>query len=89
MVTENNPPWSDWIEEEAIIQSDSPGLSRLSVYGIREVLYLGTSLGNHSLAFATTNGGLTSYFKFAPEQDLYYSLIQFYYSVLRSFLGEI
>jgi hypothetical protein len=60
MVRDNNTPWSDWIDEKAIIQPDSPGLSRLSGYGIRKVLYLGTSPGNHSLAVATTKGGLAS-----------------------------
>jgi hypothetical protein len=31
MVRDDNTPWSDWIEEEAIIQADSPSLSRLLV----------------------------------------------------------
>ncbi len=38
LVRDDNTPWSDWIEEEAIIQADSPGLLRLSGYGIRNVL---------------------------------------------------
>jgi len=60
LVRDNNTPWSDWIEEVAIIKPDGPGLLRLSGYGIREVLYLGTSPGNHSLAVVTTKGGLAS-----------------------------
>ncbi len=60
LVRDDNIPWSDWIRELAIIQPDSPGLSRLSGYEIRNVLYLGTSPGNHSLAVATTKGGLAS-----------------------------
>jgi len=60
LVRDNNTPWSDWIRELAIVQPDSPGLSRLSGYGIRNALYLGTSPGNHSLAVAATKGGLAS-----------------------------
>ena|SRR5438045_8577502 len=60
LVRDDNTPWSDWFREVAIVQPDSPGLSRLSGYGIRNALYLGTSPGNHSLAVATTNGGLAS-----------------------------
>src|SRR6266536_2294030 len=60
MVRDDNTSWSEWIEEDAIIQPDGPGLSRLSDYGIRNVLYLGTSPGNHSLAVAATKGGLAS-----------------------------
>ena len=60
LVRDNNTPWSDWFQEVAIVQPDSPGLSRLSGYGIRNALYLGTSPGNHSLAVAITKGGLTS-----------------------------
>ncbi len=51
---------SYWFEEVAIVQPDGPGLSRLSGYGIRNALYLGTSPGNHSLAVATTKVGLAS-----------------------------
>ena len=57
---DDNTPWSDWIEEVAMVQPDGPNLLRLSGCGIREVLYLGTSPGNHSLAVATTKGGLAS-----------------------------
>ena len=60
LVRDDNTPWSDWLQEEAIVQPNSPGLLRLSGYGIRNALYLGTSPGNHSLAVATTKGGLAS-----------------------------
>ena len=60
LVRDDNTPWSDWFQEVAIVQPDSPGLSRLSGYGIRNALYLGTSPGNQSLAVATTKGGLAS-----------------------------
>jgi hypothetical protein len=60
LVRDDNTPWSDWFREVAIVQPDGPGLSRLSGYGIRNALYLGTSPGNHSLAVATTKGGLAS-----------------------------
>ncbi|KIN01386.1 hypothetical protein OIDMADRAFT_180208 [Oidiodendron maius Zn] len=60
LVRDDNTPWSDWIEEVAIVKLNSPGLSRLSGYGIRNALYLGTSPGNHSLAVAATKSGLAS-----------------------------
>ena len=60
LVRDDNTAWSDWFEEVAMVQPDSPGLLRLSGCGIRNVLYLGTSPGNHSLPVATTKGGLTS-----------------------------
>lgn len=60
LVRDDNIPWSDWIEELAIVKPDSPGLLRLSGYGIRNAVYLGTSPGNHSLAVATTKSGLAS-----------------------------
>ena len=60
LVRDDNTPWSDWFREVAIVQPSRPGLSRLSGYGIRNALYLGTSPGNHSLAVATTKGGLAS-----------------------------
>jgi hypothetical protein len=60
LVRDDNTPWSDWFPELAIVQPDSPGLPRLSGYGIRNALYLGTGPGNHSLAVASTKGGLAS-----------------------------
>jgi hypothetical protein len=60
LVRDDDTPWSDWYPELAIVKPNSPGLSRLSGYGIRNALYLGTSLGNHSLAVATIKGGLAS-----------------------------
>jgi len=60
LVRDDNTAWSDWIREAAMVQPDTPGIWRLSGCGIRNVLYLGTSPGNHSLAVATTKGGLTS-----------------------------
>lgn len=47
LVRDDNTAWSDWFEEAAIVQPDSPGLLRLSGCGIRDVLYLGTSPGNN------------------------------------------
>src|SRR5580700_6139265 len=35
LVKYDNTPWTDWFQEVAIVQPDSPGLSRLSGYGIR------------------------------------------------------
>jgi hypothetical protein len=39
LVRDDNTPWSDWVEEVAIAKPDSPGLSRLSGYGIRNTVY--------------------------------------------------
>jgi hypothetical protein len=60
LVRDNNTPWSDWIDEVAIVRQVAPNLSRLSGAGIRNHLYLGTAPGNHRLAVAATKGGLTS-----------------------------
>jgi len=60
LVRDDNTPWSNWCEEYAIVKPNAPGLLRLSGCGIRKVFYLGTSPGNHSLAVATTKGGLAS-----------------------------
>src|ERR1700734_3134068 len=49
LVRDDDSPWSDWIDEVAIIRSASPGVSRLSGVMIRNVLYSGTAPGNHSL----------------------------------------
>jgi hypothetical protein len=62
LVRNDDSPWSDWIEEEAIVQPLHPGLSRLSGVGIRGALYIGTAPGNHFLAVAATKGGLNSLF---------------------------
>jgi hypothetical protein len=59
MVRDDNTPWSDWIEEVAVVQPDQ-GLPRLSGSGIRNALYMGTGPGNHVLAVATSKSGLTA-----------------------------
>jgi len=60
LVRDDNTPWSDWIDERALVRDLAPGLLRLSGAGIRGDLYIGTAPGNHRLAVATTRGGLTS-----------------------------
>jgi hypothetical protein len=60
LVRDDNMPWSDWIDEKAIVKQLVPGLLRLSGAGIRGNLYIGTAPGNHHLVVATTKGGLTS-----------------------------
>jgi hypothetical protein len=60
LVRDDNSPWSEWIEERAILQPLSPGVPRLSGVGIRRALYLATAPGNHFLAAAATKGGLAS-----------------------------
>jgi hypothetical protein len=60
LVRDDNSPWSDWIDERAIIKPASQGVPRLSGYGIRKVLYIGTAPGNHVLAVAAIKGGMTS-----------------------------
>jgi len=64
MVRDDGTPWSDWIEEKAIVQPDGLGLPSLSGYGIRDALYLGTSPRNHVLAVSATKGGLLRCFKY-------------------------
>ena len=60
LVKDDNMPWSDWIEEDAIVRQPHPHVSRLSGAGIRDALYIGTAPGNHLLAISATRGGLTS-----------------------------
>ena len=60
LVRDDDSPWSGWIDEEAIVRSAGPGVTRLSGVGIRDILYFGTAPGNHSLAVSATRGGLTS-----------------------------
>lgn len=62
LLRDDNSVWSDWIQKEAIVQPQRPGVPRLSGIGIRDVLHLGTAPGNHFLAVATTKGGLISLF---------------------------
>jgi hypothetical protein len=40
LVRDDNTPWGDWIDEAAIVRQPSPGVSRLSGVGIRNVLYI-------------------------------------------------
>jgi len=60
MVRNDCSPWSDWIDELAIVRPAAPGVPRLSGVAIRNFLYFGTAPGNHSLAVSATRGGLTS-----------------------------
>ncbi|KAI9767226.1 MAG: hypothetical protein M1840_005826 [Geoglossum simile] len=62
LVRDDNSPWSEWINEEAIVRPTAPGIPRLSGLGIRDVLYIATAPGNHFLAVSTTKGGLASLF---------------------------
>jgi hypothetical protein len=59
-VRDDNTPWGNWIDEEAIVKQPALGVSRLSGVGIRHHFYLGTAPGNHHLAVAATKGGLAS-----------------------------
>src|SRR5436305_9657036 len=47
LVRDDNTPWGDWIDEEAIVKQSGPGVPRLSGVGIRHHLYIGTAPGNH------------------------------------------
>jgi hypothetical protein len=47
LIRDDGSPWSNWIDEWAIVKPSVPGAPRLSGIGIREVLYLGTAPGNH------------------------------------------
>src|SRR2546421_7435169 len=60
LVRDDNTPWSDWIDERAIVRQPDPNVLRLSGVGIREVLFIGTAPGNHVLAVSATKGGLAS-----------------------------
>lgn len=60
MVRDDNTPWGDWMEETAIVRVRNPNVSRLSGRGIRAHLYFATAPGNHTVAVATTKGGLMS-----------------------------
>ena len=60
LLRDDNSPWSDWINERAVVKPASQGVPRLSGYGIRKALYIGTAPGNHVLAVAATKGGMTS-----------------------------
>jgi hypothetical protein len=73
LVRDDDSPWSNWINEWAIVKPSFPNVPRLSGVGIRGILYLpkgnvqrnsakstGTAPGNHLLAVAATKGGLTS-----------------------------
>jgi hypothetical protein len=60
LVRDDNTPWSDWIDEVAIVKQPVLNVPRLSGIGIRGILYIGTAPGNHLLAISATKGGLTS-----------------------------
>ena len=60
LAREDNTPWSDWIDEKALVKQSGPNMPRLSGLGIRKVLYFGTAPGNHRLVASATAGGLGS-----------------------------
>lgn len=60
LVRNDNSPWSDWIDECAIVKPLLPNVPRLSGIGVRNVLYLAAAPGNHLLAVSTTKCGLAS-----------------------------
>lgn len=60
LVRDDNTPWSDWIEEIAIVRQPGPYVARLLGLGIRDVLYIGTAPGNPLLAISATLRGLAS-----------------------------
>lgn len=60
LVTDDNIPWSGWVEEQVIIRPPNPGVLRLSGVGMRRALFFGTAPGNHFLAVSTSRNGLTT-----------------------------
>ena len=60
LVTRNNIPWGPWIEEQAVVRADIPGITRLSGSGIRDHFYFGTPPGNDLVAVSLNKGGMTS-----------------------------
>ena len=60
LVDNENVPWSNWINELALVKQPGPNIPRLSGAGIRRVLYIGTAPGNQLLAVSATKSGLTS-----------------------------
>ncbi|KFY29246.1 hypothetical protein V491_00125 [Pseudogymnoascus sp. VKM F-3775] len=60
LVRDDLSPWTDWIEEHAIVRPVRPDVARLSGSGIRGALYFGTAPGNHTLAVSVTKGGLSA-----------------------------
>jgi len=53
-------PWSEWIEEVAIVRPLGPGVSRLSGRFLRRSMYFGSGPGNRIMSVATTKGGMAS-----------------------------
>ena len=60
LVRDDDTPWSDWIDEYAIVRQPDPNVPRLTGTRMRRVLYFSTAPGNHLLAVSGTKGGLTS-----------------------------
>jgi hypothetical protein len=60
LVRDDDSPWSDWVDEQAIVRPLGPGVMRLSGVGIRHVLYFVAGPGNDFLAAGSTKGGVTS-----------------------------
>jgi hypothetical protein len=60
LVTQDFIPWSEWIDETAIIRDLVPGLARLSGGAIRDHLYFGLGPGNEILAVGKTKNGMSS-----------------------------
>jgi len=59
LVRNDGTPWSNWIQERAIVRAGT-NMPRLSGVGIRNVLYFGTAPGNQALAVGATKGGMVS-----------------------------
>jgi hypothetical protein len=60
LVRDDNTLWGDWIDERAIVRQPGLDVSRLPGVGIRRILYIGTTPGNHLLAVSASKGGLAS-----------------------------
>jgi hypothetical protein len=57
LVTNENEPWTDWLDEKAIVRTICRSISRLLGIGIRKVLYFGTSPEHNVLATSMTKNG--------------------------------
>ena len=48
LVRDDSSPWSDWIDDLAIVRPARPGVARLSGVEIRDILYFGTAPGSQA-----------------------------------------
>ena len=60
LVRDDNIPWSDRINEYAIVKEPAINVVRLLGVRIRHTLDIGTAPGNDILAISASKGGLTS-----------------------------